>query len=364
MSSPRDKPDRAFNTRARRLATYLTDKTVSGLGRLANGGRSATGEAGFGNMEDLLVVLTTFLRREACVILGEERHAEIKAEMSLHGTKSLVLIITCGTRKSLLRAYFPSQVEKAEAHINATRLLLQHGVKVPVLLYTPDTPRRCRSAILVMEQFIEGVAKKPSALSDDNVKVIALELARLHSIRGPNWGRVGEESADAFFPEQMRRVSRDSTILEKRKHLTAAERKAICQWMSGAANLFEGNISFSLTHNDLHPDNGLFTADESYYFIDVGRLQWDMAAREIVRAYHRLLGGEPRKIGIFDQAYFNAIPAHEAEQIRSFLPFYEVFHRLVAAVKLTTRAGKHQELSDRNLQRCEKLLEEVKFLVA
>lgn len=356
-----------FHT-ALRLSKYIQSKAsslVQGFPALKaphryidpalNGSRGA-------DITEMLSTLKNFVRRELPGIIGEEQKSPIKMEMPLEGAKSLVLIVTCGKQKVLLRTYPPAQRGKARSHVSATNLLVSHGVKVPALIHTTLDAGKDAAAILVLEQFIEGEAREAPQLSDDNVREIARQLAQLHSIRGEKWGRLHEERSEPFFPAFTERVNRDLSLLEKQRLLTSAERKSMSAWFSQFSGLFEENTWFSLTHNDLHSANGLFTADGSYYVIDVGQLQWGPAAREVVRAYYRLLGGHPDKIDIFNEAYFGAMDPVTTEHIRRYRPVYEAFHRVSTCVKLSTKMQKHHELSASNTRRCKALLTELRAL--
>jgi len=329
-------PWRSASSRASR---YLA-KQVSTIADMISPGapRSARGSTG---PIEFMAAVKRFVRTEAPAILGLEPRTQLQLEMPLNGTRSFILVLKHGDSRWLLRAYPPDLRDRASTHVAALQLLHGHGVHVPQIIFSNLSDTR-RPNVFLLEEFVAGDMRNFVELSPDDVRKIASELARLHSMKAQHWGRLGNERTDVFYPPWIDRIERDLESLQKRGHITADEARRQLAWFGSGQPILAGQQEFSLTHNDLHPSNGVFTADGNYYLLDVGRLLWGPAAREVVRAYHHLLGSDPQLIDQFNNTYFSAVSAEDARQIRRALPLYEAFYRLTMAVKIADRRDKRE----------------------
>lgn len=286
----------------------------------------------------------------------------LHVELPLTGSQSLTVIVTAAEKRAMLRVYPLVKSKLAKAHVRGAKLLAEHGVNVPQILFSgADEPKY--GAIFILEEFIEGDIRRASSLTSANIAAMASQLARMHSVRNAQWGRVMMERDEDFFLPLNQRVKRDLETLQKQQVLNGTETGGIQEWVNQWKTEFDNCKLFSLTHNDLQPANAIFTAEGDYYLIDLNRLQWGPAAREVVRCYHRQLDGDPEMIAEFDNTYYAALAPDDARETRKFCRFYEVFHRISTLVKTDDKSRKVPELQARIKERQKVLLEELMTLV-
>ncbi|MGI8908182.1 MAG: aminoglycoside phosphotransferase family protein [Candidatus Sumerlaeaceae bacterium] len=268
-------------------------------------------------------------------------------QVPLRGQDGLVLILHAGERKAILRVYTLQRRSKAEAHIRASLLLLREGVRVPNIYYN-CLDDAVEGLLFVLEEYIDGESRGTRKLTEENVRAIACQLARMHSILNPHWGMLGAERTDSYFRELRGCINSNLTILEKSRLLSNNERQKAEKWFLGFKDLVDK--SFSLTQKDLHPGNAVFSSENGeHYFIDVGRLQWRPAAENVLRAHRKLFRDDEEKLLIFNEVYFAQLPRDLAAHTRDSLPFFTALQLLTTSAK--SRNGSEDTASHESLQR-------------
>jgi Ser/Thr protein kinase RdoA (MazF antagonist) len=238
------------------------------------------------------------------------------------------------------------------------RLLLQHHIRVPQLLYTEPTDGKYQMVLLV-EEFIQGKSLKAGELLPEHVCSLALQMARLHSVTNPSWGPVAAPRNDDFFASQSRRISRGLVQLQKVTLLTTEQTSRLDHWFANARKALRELSVYSLTHNDLHPANGIYQDDSSYVLLDVDKLEWAPAAREVVEVHRRLLRNDPDKVAAFDQVYDSAVAPEVAGPARQLYTLYEGYYLLNLATKLTAKMDRPREEGRPHLERAEAAVAEL-----
>lgn len=286
-----------------------------------------------------------FARERVRDFLGATRDVPVSLEMPVAGENSLIWFARAGDQRCVLRAFPPDRHDEAAHHIRASELLQQNGVNAPRILQVHEASRQHPITLLV-EEFITGKARDWGEFSQEDIAAVARELARLHSIQNSRWGKFGQKAGGDYFTDEMNGI---------RNKLLTAVRAGICpkdeaakveQWFGTWQTNFRGCDTFSLIHNDVHRNNGLFAPDGKYYLVDFSRFHWGFAAKDIARNYMKVCNGTLENIAAFDAAYFEATSAEPAARALEFLPFFNALNRLSVAAIRSKRAERIEDESE------------------
>lgn len=280
-----------------------------------------------------------YAKTEAPKFITEGGTGQIRLEMPLSGAGSLIWFFQKGDYKAILRAYPLQYAHKAELHRQAVRLLQHHNVNVPAILDYQLAPKQY-PAVILLEQFIDGTAVGPLDMTEQNVVEMAKQFSRLHSVRSERWGRLGFERSESFYSVLIRHLRRDLNLVKQAGLLNdEMQERSIWEWLvESTGQLDQQTRSYSLTHNDAHSNNGLFTPSGEFFLIDLTRCHWQPAARELVQVYRRWIGGSSDLIRKFEEVYFGSMTSAEYELNRKSMPLFERLNLLDEVVKRTDRA--------------------------
>lgn len=289
-----------------------------------------------------------YVKQKAAQHLGTTKE-HISLEMPLFGARSLMWFVRSGDKTVMLRAY-PSEVAyKAHFHRTSVELFQRHGMNVPAILDFHDDLRKY-PAIIMLEQFIPGGPVGPRNISAPQAMELARQFARLHSVRSNRWGRPGHERSENFYTALDRHIRRDLCLVRATGLLKdkGRERALLESLLTCTQALQQITSAYSLTHNDVHHKNGIFTPDGDFYMIDLDRCQWLPPERELVNIYCNWLNRQPHLVERFNETYFSNITPGQYELTRKALPLFERLYLLDQVVKRTDRAERR---GSENLER-------------
>lgn len=324
--------------------------------------RDAEWLASSNNIFQVIRATKRFVKNQLPGILELPTGAPVRMELPLSGTRSLTLIVEAGSQKVVLRVYPASRKPAADAHVQGAQLLASHDLNVPRVLYFSEKPAR-EDIFFIVEEFLEGTGKRGKEISSCELDSLATQLSRMHSVHNSGWGRIGMEREVPFFPSVIQRIKRDLQELRQGNIVNKEFVERVSEWVERWKPLFSSTTRYSLTHNDLQPANGIFTESGEFYLVDLGRLQWGPAAREVVRCYHRQLRQDPELIAAFNEMYFSKLNPADANATRHFCRFYEVFHRISTLAKMNVKNVKVPEVRERNAERQRVMLDELNQLL-
>ena len=286
-----------------------------------------------------------FARERLRDVLGVGRDVPVTLEMPVAGENSLIWFARAGEHACVVRAFPPERAEEAARHIRASELLQQHGVNAPHIRQVHEASGQHPITLLV-EEFIAGKARDWGEFSQEDIAAVARELARLHSIENARWGKFGQENSGDYFADEMNGI-RDKLRTAVRASICRADDAArVEQWFASWQSKFRECRTFSLIHNDVHRNNGLFAPDGRYYLVDFSRFYWGFAAKDLARNYLKVCNSDSGNIAAFDAAYLEAASAELAARVREFLPFFNALNRLSVAAIRSKRADRIEEESE------------------
>jgi aminoglycoside phosphotransferase (APT) family kinase protein len=282
-------------------------------------------------------VVVRFLRDEAANLFGDSSAGAFNIERPDAGHRSMLRIVSRDGKTLIIRVYPPNHKLKAEVHRDAANLLQKHGINAPrIRHYCGDLSKY--GAFILVEDFISGERRGTTQLNDSNIKGAAKELAKLHAIHHPKWGWVAGERSGPMFPSLQRDIERYIAEVSKEAFGNDFEKVAMVRsWFDAWRPRFDQLHHFSLTHNDVHRNNGIFTPEGEYYMIDYATFEWSLPAQDVVRLEYRFLGSDPDRIAAFHRHYLQHLQPEEQERFREFYPFYQAYYQLRTAAKRTIR---------------------------
>lgn len=302
---------------------------------------------------ELQEAIKRYVREEACPRLGFEPNVQPRIEMPLAGARSLIWFIKGGARNAALRAYPVESADEGRLHRDAVKLLTDHRVNAPRLIHYSEDFERYR-AVILLEEFVEGKTRDWNGFSEKDIRQVAGQLSRLHSIHDSRWGPLGEERTGDFFQAAMRRIQNHLDIARQEKLFAMGSSESdLRNWFQGWAGSFSGIREFSLTHGDVHRNNGVFTDDGEYHLLDFSTFQWALPASDIVRNYQKLCVQNPERIREFNDAYFSGMSDADHHAVMKFIPFYEAQTRLGAAAMRSKRIQKSSGPQEADIRRGE-----------
>lgn len=296
------------------------------------------------NVFHMEVAVKRFAARDLPSIIDREklyRHESTQLEVPLGGLKSVIRIASLGPLKAVLRAYPVNRRYEADQHYKASRMLADHGIRVPAIYHKTDNPYSF-GALFIVEEFIEGCSKAPSELTDEDISAAALELARLHKVTSEVWGPVKAPRTEDYPTVLLRRLDRQLIQVCRGPILRGAQPDLaiVRAWFAGWRGELESIRRFALVHGKLHRENCIFEAGGGFCLLDITTLEWGVAASDLVLVHHSQFGRQADLIARFDATYFANSPKDAAGQTRRLLPLYEAVYCLSQVSKYTKRIGR------------------------
>ncbi|MBX7246820.1 MAG: phosphotransferase, partial [Candidatus Sumerlaeaceae bacterium] len=262
--------------------------------------------------------------KELIPLLGLDEKSPVKIELAFGGARSLVRFATIADRKFALRAYPVSRRAEAISHRDASALLSCHGILVPTILHYFDNPRNY-GAVFLVEEFVDGIEKSGDALQPDDIRQIATELARLHSIHSSQWGpfdalRSGEMGTTLFT-----RIKRQISQLRRAGALTGSQDAVkLIDWFQHWVPALNSLPHYSLTHGKIRPGNGLFLPDGRFCLLDTATLEWGIGARDVAKLFRKVFLDDKAKAEFFLAAYLPGLEDSDRTLFHHFQTFFEL----------------------------------------
>lgn len=296
------------------------------------------------NTHDVLTLwesLKTYLHNEFMLIHRHDAPVPLTIQVPLRGARSLVFFVQIDDVRRVVRMYPLSERISAEVQRTALELLASHKVRAPRLVhYLDDLPKY--RAIFLAEEFVQGVPRRRTELSESDMQSIARELARLHSVHNPQWGAISSPQRGALFPYLVTRTRRQFQTIARARLVDGTSWDDVQRWMNTSRATVETLPHFSLVHGDLHVHNGLFTADGEYCLIDLSKLNWNVAAKDVARLRDTICAYDEGLFDAFEREYVSYLAAENRSLYEQTCPLFMGLHELgVAAseLKRTRRRG-------------------------
>jgi aminoglycoside phosphotransferase (APT) family kinase protein len=292
--------------------------------------------------------LKNYLRNEFARANGCERNRGCgPVEIPLRGAHSFVFFARAGDERRVVRMYPVSQQNSALNHKRALTLLAEHEVRAPRLIhYLADLPKY--RAIFLTEEFVTGEVVPARKMDAARLEKIAVQLARLHSIRNSRWGPLGEEQRGGMVSRLRTRIRRLMETAVQEGLATREQARQAREWFQRWQRQLASPATYALLHGDLHPNNGLFTPDGDYCLIDFSKLNWGFAAKDIVRLRDRICGSDDGLFTAFEEKYLALLASEHREEYQRTKPFFLALNELESAAADTKR-----EIRDSGIRRSE-----------
>ncbi|MBW2415867.1 MAG: phosphotransferase [Deltaproteobacteria bacterium] len=269
-------------------------------------------------MQDSRVL--AWLERRVRRTFSLNRDVAVSLSFPLTGARTPVAIARWGEASSAVVKLF-DEITRFVSCTFHLRYLQSRGLPVPGLLSWSvasrgSVPRR----YLSIEEFVSGRTLDELAPEEraGGRHAIARSLAALHGCRRRSWGRVGAPRTGSYARtyaglalDRLGRLERDGPV-------DALGRLAV--ELRGAARQIPRPGSYAMIHGHVNPGNFLIDGANAS-LIDVGSAHYGDAARDLVRALHRLCPGreEARK---FMSDYFAVAGEQAREEFTRAEPLY------------------------------------------
>lgn len=282
-------------------------------------------------------IVEQFLKRESAIILGVGQGTQVVVDRPDAGHRSMLRIVRAGDQHVVIRVFPAAQKLKAEVHYEAASLLQKHAINAPrIRHFCRDLSRY--GAFVLVEDFIKGEARGTTQLDEKSITQVAQQMARLHAIRHDRWGWLGGDRTGLMFPSLIRDIDRYLDAVRDEPFGQDSQKLAeVRAWFVTWQPQFDSVQYFSLTHNDVHRNNGIFTTGCEFFMIDYYTFEWSLPAQDVVRLEYRFLGCDEANVATFLQAYLKHLAPDEQERFHTFYPFYHALYQLRAAAKRTMR---------------------------
>jgi Phosphotransferase enzyme family len=267
-----------------------------------------------------------------------------RIEMPLAGVRSLIRFVHYPDRSVTLRVYPPTERLEAARHVDASRMLEQHGLTAPRILAVVDEPRRY-GVIFIVEEFLNLHTMAPHELTPAHLDNLGSQLASLHSISRPRWGALKQSRRESYFSPLVRRINRYLSELRKENVAPDVDEYArVRAWFLNYEQAFRELKTFSLTHGKLHAGNGLFTVAGEFCFLDFTTLEWAVPVKDVVLVRRSICGGLPDHIRHFEDAYLPRLSEADRAAHDRFLPFFEALYLLTSVAMRSKRLKAREHL--------------------
>lgn len=287
------------------------------------------------NILTLWTSLKAYLRDEFTIAHGFPHGKGLGTiEVPIRGASSVVFFVTIGEQKRVVRLYPVREQLAAETHRDALSLLEQHGVRAPRLVHSLADLKKYH-AIFTAEEFVEGKPCFGKRIDEAALRAIAVQIARLHSITRRHRGPLNVACHSPASYELELRIRRLFSALLKCGLATQSDWASILEWSRSWWTTIDRVPHFSLTHGDIHANNGLLTPpDDEYCLLDLNKLSWGFAAKDVMRLRDKICDGNDQRFEIFEKPYLELLHAESRAVYETTKPFFFALHEMeVAAVE-------------------------------
>ncbi len=313
----------------------------------------------------LEIAVKRYVRRNIPVELGhnpQDESLKVAIEMPLYGMRSLVRKVTVNDKSVILRVYPAHRHFEAHRYNAAAGMLSSHNIRVPKVLSLKKNGRT--GALFMLEEFVEGKFVRGGSMTERELEAVTDEMARMHSVHNNKWGPADMIRLEDHYATIVRRAKRQLarvaqiSKLEGVKNVSEGQ-KQVNDWLLGWKDTFAALRHYTLVHNNLHRENGLFMADGRYCLLDNSTVEWGVPARDISLVHDTMCEGNPEIIARFNNSYYRKLPDTDRGTLRKLSPFYDVLLKLNYLARSVRRLNikiDNESAGDRQAERWESIL--------
>jgi Ser/Thr protein kinase RdoA (MazF antagonist) len=277
-----------------------------------------------------LPVVDSYVKNELLPLLGRgEKFTIIPAEL---GRSSHVYFIDLGSERLVLRG--ERNRRGIKRRINGHRLLANHDFKVPEIVFQDLRESICikYGFFFVVETFIDGAVfnKAPDLLTASSE--LGNILGRMHQITSRHFGWPGEVRWPGNIVAGIKLRKSILENVENYREINCSAANDVFRWLQQQP-ISRWFLVPRLTTGGFVPSNLIVGKDNRVFLIDLARVRFAFAARDLAQIKYVLLRDNSRANTAFYDSYRKSIPDNLRIEIEDKLPFFEIAFLLRLVLK-------------------------------
>ena len=297
-----------------------------------------------------LPLLEDYVRSHILVFLNRPGDS-FSLQPTTLGNHNAIFLLFIDRFPSLILKGYP-KINWYKKALNGSRLLAQHGIRVPRLYYT-DSSEACFKTFgchFICEEKIAGKSLAECGAIKDYIPAVAHCYAKMHQIRNSRW--------KDFFP--MYRPWYKSALLKKvtnllqslghsaSQEITEKDLASYRSWFFERKNTLPNIQSQSLCHGDVNKKNILISDDNEIVLIDHETVKFSPFPVEFARLKLTLCEDRQDLIDLFETSYSAHCTGEALCELTESKDFYSAYVLLEFAVYFSRKLRQSADETARN----------------